>query len=169
MTALERRLRSVSGPADPSAYLLGQLPLVVVEELHQALKGISPLTLRDRRRKERFLAMLRSAEAFLRWKEAMRSRERDQWIPPEFGERHRASSGNLYEFSLKKYFIVLEVSTEATKEEVPKAWRRLSLLYHPDTRDGDEEKMKLINVAKERIFRTRGWDRQPRTKRQEKS
>jgi hypothetical protein len=169
MTAFERKLSSVAGPSEPTAYLLGQLPLVVVNELIETLKDISPLTLRDSLRKDRFTLMLSSAGAFLRWKEAMRGSERDRWIPPEFAARHRASSGNTYEFSLKKYFVVLEVSAEATKEEVLKAWRKLSRRFHPDTRYGDEEKMKIINVAKERIFRMRGWDRQSRAKRREKS
>jgi len=168
MTAFERRLYSVAGPMEPTAYILAQLPLVVVHELAEALRDISPLTLRDHTHKERFLAMLHSATVFLRWKEAMRGRERDGWIPPEFASRHRASSGNSYEFSAKQHFVVLQISVEATREEVLKAWRKLSRQYHPDTPHGDEEKMKLVNLAKEKIFRIRGWDRQKRKTREEK-
>jgi len=168
MTAFERRLRSIAGPCDPTAHLLGQLPLTLVEELREILMVISPLTLRDSRRKERFSEMLGAASAFLKWKEARRATEQDQWVGPEFAARHRASSGNSYEFSVKKFFVVLEVPVEATKEEVLKAWRKLSRQYHPDTLDGDEEKMKIINVAKERIFHMRGWDRPSRTKRQDR-
>lgn len=169
MTAFERRLHSVAGPMEPTTYILSQLPLVLVKELSETIKEISPLTLRDHTRKERFTAMLQSAMTFLRWKEAMRSRERDRWIPPEFAERHRASSGNSFEFSAKRHFVLLEVPVEATREEVLHAWRRLSRQYHPDTPEGDEEKMKLINLAKEHIFRIRGWDRHQRKNRKKKA
>ena len=169
MTAFERRVHAVAGPMDPTAYFLAQLPLMVVDELLETIRDISPFTLRDQTRKQRFIAMLQSARAFLKWKEATRGLERDHWIPPEFAARHRASSGNPFEFSLKKHFVVLEVPVEATREEVLKAWRKLSRQYHPDTPGGDEERMKLINLAKERIFRIRGWDKQTRTKRHEET
>ena len=38
------------------------------------------------------------------------------------------------------------------------AWKRLAKRCHPDREGGDEEKMKAVNLAKERIFRLRRWD-----------
>ena len=46
---------------------------------------------------------------------------------------------NLYE--------ILEIKENATSEEIKKAYRRLSLLYHPDRPGGSPEKFKKINEA----------------------
>jgi DnaJ-domain-containing protein 1 len=160
LMALERRLRVAVGPCEPTAYHLSQLPLSMIEEFTRDLSGISPKTLNQRLQRQGFLDMLGSAAAFLRWKERMAAtHDDDRWIPPEFADRHRRSSGNSFEFSLKKHFVALEVPPEATREEVLRAWRRLARRYHPDVQNGDEERMKLINLAKERIFRMRRWDR----------
>ncbi len=48
------------------------------------------------------------------------------------------------------YYEVLEISREASSEEIKKAYRKLALKYHPDRNQGDkeaEEKFKLINEA----------------------
>ncbi len=48
------------------------------------------------------------------------------------------------------YYEILEVSREASFEEIKKAYRKLALKYHPDRNPGDkeaEEKFKLINEA----------------------
>jgi DnaJ-class molecular chaperone len=47
------------------------------------------------------------------------------------------------------YYKVLDVSTDASRDEIKKAYRRLSMLYHPDaSTDPDaEKKMKEINKA----------------------
>ena len=45
------------------------------------------------------------------------------------------------------YYKVLNVNEKATKEEIKKAYRRLSLQYHPDKPTGDSEKFKQINEA----------------------
>lgn len=47
------------------------------------------------------------------------------------------------------YYQLLDVSTDASQNEIKKAYRRLSILYHPDkSSDPDaDEKMKKINEA----------------------
>lgn len=88
----------------------------------------------------------------------IRRHRTEQRIPPEFFDRNRTASSRPMEFSFKRYFIVLEVSPKATKEEVLRAWRKLARQHHPDVEGGDEEKMKEVNDAKDRIFRIRRWD-----------
>lgn len=157
LTALERRLSYLVGPCEPTAYAVGQLNLTLVEELLANLQGIVPTTFNDRLRKRRLMKPLLSGLAFLKWKDMMRRRRTEARLPPEFAERHSRSSGNLFEFGLKEHFLVLETPPESTKEQILKAWRRLARRYHPDTGEGDEEKMKVINLAKDRIFRIRRW------------
>jgi hypothetical protein len=158
MVAFKRKLGYLVGPADPTAFHLSQLSLAIVENLIEVLNPIGPLTLRDEFEKKKLLRLLEAALRTLRWKDQMRHRRSRDRIPPEFFERHRGSSGNTYEYSLKKHFIVLEVATDATRQQVLNAWRRLARRHHPDTPGGDEERMKAINLAKEKIFRIRRWD-----------
>ena len=52
----------------------------------------------------------------------------------------------------KDYYRVLQVSKDATQEDIKRAYRRLAREYHPDMRPGDkdaEEKLKEINEAYE--------------------
>lgn len=158
MVAFRRKLEFLVGPSEPTAYYVGQLAMTVVEELLNRLNLISPVTRSEALTKGRLLKIIRSALALVRWKEEMRRRVDEDRIPPEFFARHRRSSINPFEYSLRKYFAMLEVSVDATREQVLSAWRRLARQYHPDLRDGDEERMKAINLAKDRIFRIRRWD-----------
>jgi hypothetical protein len=159
IVAFKRKLDSLTGPAEPTAFHLSHLTIEIVENLIGTLKKITPLTRRDHVEKNRFSGLLEAALRTLRWKDQMRQRRlRDSRIPPEFFERHRRSSGNTFEYSLKKHFLILEVTSEATREQVLNAWRRLARRHHPDTVGGDEERMKAINLAKEKIFRLKRWD-----------
>ena len=51
--------------------------------------------------------------------------------------------------SKRDYYDVLEVSREASDEEIKKAFRKLAMEYHPDRnkREEAEEKFKEINEA----------------------
>jgi DnaJ-domain-containing protein 1 len=158
MVAFERQLGYLAGPCEANPYTLSQLTIEQVEKLIKTLNLIAPTTFMQQERKKIFMAILLPALAILRWKDQMRRRRMGQRIPPEFAERHRRSSINIFEFSLKRHFQALELSSDSTKEQVLKAWRKLARRYHPDTLDGDEERMKAINLAKEEIFRIRGWD-----------
>jgi DnaJ-domain-containing protein 1 len=158
MVAFERRLGCLTGPAEPTAFHLSHLTIEVVDDLLGILKEITPLTLRDQIEKNRFRGLLERALKILRWKDQMRRRGARDWMPPEFRERHRRSSGSTFDYSLKKHFLILEVATDATREQVLNAWRKLARRYHPDTLGGDEERMKVINLAKEKIFRLKRWD-----------
>lgn len=159
MVAFLRMVAYVAGPAEPTAYGLCPLGQVRVEELLERLYRIIPMTRKDMLQKVRLLKIIRAALATLRWRELRRRRaDRENWIPPEFWERHRRSSVNPFEFSLKKHFQVLDVPVDAEREEVLKAWKSLCRRYHPDVAGGDEERMKQINLAKERIFRIRRWN-----------
>lgn len=45
------------------------------------------------------------------------------------------------------FYQILEVSRNASEEEIKKSFRRLSRLYHPDMPTANEEKMKRIGIA----------------------
>ena len=47
----------------------------------------------------------------------------------------------------KDFYKILGVEKNATQEDIKKAFRSLSKLYHPDVAGGDEEKFKEINEA----------------------
>jgi len=49
--------------------------------------------------------------------------------------------------SSRSFYDILGVSKNATTEQIKKEFRKLSLRYHPDKPNGDEEKFKEINEA----------------------
>ncbi|MGB6067453.1 MAG: DnaJ domain-containing protein [Desulfomonilaceae bacterium] len=157
MVAFKRKLDYLVGPAEPTAFHLSHLTQAIVRNLTETLREIAPFTQRDEVEKSKFLGLLDAALKTLRWKDEMRRRRSDNRIPPELFERHRRSSGNTFEYSLKKHFLVLEVATDATRQQVLEAWRKLARRYHPDATGGDAERMKTINLAKEKIFRMKRW------------
>lgn len=71
---------------------------------------------------------------------------------------------NLGGDSLDEAYKVLEVSPDATDQEVRTAYRKLALKHHPDrvatlgedVRKAAEEKFQQINNAKEKVYKARG-------------
>lgn len=65
-----------------------------------------------------------------------------------------------------KYYTILEVSPNATNEEIKKAYRRMAIKYHPDKvqhlgediRQAAEQKFKMVNEAYEKIKKERGFN-----------
>jgi len=47
----------------------------------------------------------------------------------------------------KDYYQILGVSNDASPDDIKKAFRRLAHQYHPDKKQGDEQKFKEINEA----------------------
>ncbi|MFH1790126.1 MAG: molecular chaperone DnaJ [bacterium] len=47
----------------------------------------------------------------------------------------------------KDYYKILDVSKEATQDEIKKAFRKMAMKHHPDRQGGDEAKFKEINEA----------------------
>ena len=71
---------------------------------------------------------------------------------------------HLGEESLEAAYAVLEISPNATDEEVKRAYKRLALQHHPDrvaslgddVRKAAERKFQEIGEAKDRIYKARG-------------
>lgn len=78
--------------------------------------------------------------------------------------REAESMLNLGGSSLEEAYKVLEITPDATDQEVRAAYRRLALKHHPDrvatlgedVKKAAEEKFQEINNAKERIYKARG-------------
>ena len=49
--------------------------------------------------------------------------------------------------SSKDYYAVLGVDKNADKDAIKKAFRKIAQKYHPDKKDGDEEKFKEASEA----------------------
>lgn len=54
--------------------------------------------------------------------------------------------------TLREAYAVLNLPMTASKDEIKKAYRSLSFMYHPD-HGGDVDKMKVLNIANELIQR----------------
>jgi curved DNA-binding protein len=50
---------------------------------------------------------------------------------------------------LPSYYVLLQVSPEASQEEIRSAYRRLARRYHPDGTDPNPQLMRLLNAAYE--------------------
>ena len=48
---------------------------------------------------------------------------------------------------MKDYYSILGVDKQASQEEIKKAFRKLSMKYHPDKTGGDDKQFKEINEA----------------------
>ena len=48
---------------------------------------------------------------------------------------------------MKDYYTILGVETNATQDEIKKAYRKLSMKYHPDRNNGDDTQFKELNEA----------------------
>ncbi len=48
---------------------------------------------------------------------------------------------------MKNYYEILGIPKSASKDEIKKAFRKLAHKYHPDKKDGNEEKFKEVNEA----------------------
>ena len=49
----------------------------------------------------------------------------------------------------RDYYEILGLDKNATQDEIKKAYRKLSKKYHPDMKDGSEEKFKEVSEAYE--------------------
>jgi hypothetical protein len=87
------------------------------------------------------------------WRTNTKKHEEKRREEPKRNERkheaHKKSAGSTKDDTRPYYYKVLDVSTDASRDEIKKAYRRLSMLYHPDaSTDPDaEKKMKEINKA----------------------
>lgn len=55
--------------------------------------------------------------------------------------------------SLKKYYEILELDYNASKEDVKRAYRKLALKYHPDKNPGSEESASKVFIAINEAYR----------------
>lgn len=160
MVALARQINYLAGPGEPCVRSLSLVSELVLEDLLAALTSIEPITMADTKNKAKFHRLLRGALSFRLWKDSIRRQSLGNEIPFDFRSRHRNSSGNPYEFTLRKCFLLLRIPSDSGRDEVLKAWKKMALLHHPDAAggDGDEDMMKAVNEAKDRIFSMKGWD-----------
>ncbi|MGC8659746.1 MAG: DnaJ domain-containing protein [Desulfomonilaceae bacterium] len=160
MTAFVRKLSYVLGPREPNPLNLLTLGPVQLEELFEIVRRITPLTKAEYQTRLRLTRAFASACATIKWKRRRGPNSSEFRMPPGFEERLKGSSINPFEYSLKKLFALLEIPSTSTREETLQAWKRLARRYHPDASHGigNEEKMKELNIAKDKIFRIRRWN-----------
>ena len=53
----------------------------------------------------------------------------------------------MFFYIMNDYYKILNISTNASESEIKKQYRKMSLQYHPDKNNGDDEKFKEINEA----------------------
>ncbi|MGC8604951.1 MAG: J domain-containing protein, partial [Desulfomonilaceae bacterium] len=159
MTAFIRKLTFWLGPREPNPVNLLTLGMFELENLYETLKKITPLTGTEFRVRTKLIRSFKTAYATLKWKRRQSRENLTFNIPPEFGGRKEASSINPFEYSLKKLFSLLGISANSTREETLRAWKQLARLHHPDASGSDsDEKMKELNMVKDRIFKIRRWN-----------
>ncbi len=108
------------------------------------------------------LAMLAKADGHVATEEINALREITGYLG--LSESELNSMLNLGATTLKQAYAVLEISEDATDDEVRAAYKRMVVKHHPDrvaslgedVRAAAEKKMREINEAKELIYKARG-------------
>lgn len=109
-----------------------------------------------------FLVLIAQADGHVDPAEVIAMKDCAQWMQMSADEVD--SMLGLGKDDLQSAYKVLGVSSEATDDEVKRAYRRLALEHHPDkvaalgedVRKAAEKKFQEINAAKELIWKTRG-------------
>lgn len=109
-----------------------------------------------------FLVMIAQADGYVDNAEIDALKQVAMWIQVPVSEID--SMLNLEKDDLESAYKVLGVSSNATDDELKRAYRRLALEHHPDrvaalgddVRKAAEKKFQEINAAKERIWKARG-------------
>lgn len=87
---------------------------------------------------------------------------REAWVvsprpPSSWQDGGGAATGIMeVERTEREDFEELFLLESAPKEVVIAAYKALCLMHHPD-RGGDESRVKALNIAKDRIFQSKGW------------
>jgi DnaJ like chaperone protein len=131
--------------------------------IHQcAAQLASALTYEQRLQLLAFLCGIAKADGYVSPEEIDALKEITRYM--QMNEAEVNSMLSLGGDSLDEAYNVLEVSPDATNQEVRTAYRKLALKHHPDrvatlgddVRKAAEEKFQQINNAKEMIYKARG-------------
>ena len=77
------------------------------------------------------------------------------WKEAEQERSLKTSRNDHFDSSLKEpmedkdYYKILEISREATEEEIKKSYRRIAMQYHPDRNPGNKEAEERFKIASE--------------------
>lgn len=120
------------------------------------------LTMSERLQMLNFLVLIAQADGYVSPEEIAALKEVASFLG--LSEREVDSMLNLKGDSVGDAYKILEISPDATNDEVRAAYRRLALKHHPDrvatlgedVRRAAEKKLQQINDAKERIYKSRG-------------
>lgn len=120
------------------------------------------LTIEERLQLLNFLVKIAQSDGNVCSAEIDALKETALWMG--LSQKELESMLNLKSNTLEDAYKVLEISPEATNDEVRAAYRKLALKHHPDrvatlgedVRRAAEEKFQRINNAKERIYKARG-------------